>query len=174
LGNRARRTNLKQKRNMNITEITHKNLVKKFHTLLSKYSIRNEDKLSILGGYGVETSLDLTIDQLVQICDAIDQTFGTKADEKQKELDMWRKRVIASIFAWRKSMGTPTDNMNLVKAIACRAAEIPEGYALSSRFNSIPISDLRSLYNSFLKMSKNMGKVKEMTQEMIDKLTILN
>ena len=33
---------------------------------------------------------------------------------------------------------------------------------------------LRSLYNAFKHMAKDMSKVKEMTQEMIDKLTILN
>lgn len=155
-------------------EITSKTLVKRFHTLLSKYSIRNEDKLSILSAYGVESSLDLSIDELVKVCEAIEKTFGGKDAEKEQDLDKWRKRLIASIFAWRKSMGTPTDNMNLVKAIACRAAEVPEGYALNMRFNSIHVSDLRSLYNSFLKMSKNMGKVQEMTQEMIDRLTTLN
>lgn len=158
---------------MSTTEITHKNLVKKFHTLLSKYGIRNEDKLTILGTYGVESSLDLTIDQLAHVCDAITTTFGQKETDKQAKLDTMRKRLIASIFAWRKSLGAPAD-MNLVKAIACRAAEVPEGYALSVRFNSIPEEKLRSLYNAFKHMAKDMGKVKEMTQEMIDKLTILN
>ena len=155
------------------TELTHTKLVKKFHTLLSKYSIRNEDKLTILGTYGVETSLDLTIDELAQVCDAIESSFGANAAEKQKKLDTQRKRLIASIFAWRASLGAPAD-MNLVKAIACRAAEVPEGYALSIRFNSIPEEKLRSLYNAFKHMAKDMGKVKEMTQEMIDKLTIIN
>jgi hypothetical protein len=108
------------------------------------------------------------------VCDAIESTFGAKVDEKRKELDKWRKRLIASIFAWRKSLCCPTTDMNLVKAIACRAAEIPEGYALSVRFNSIPEEKLRSLYNAFKHMAKDIGKVKEMTQEMIDKLITLN
>ncbi len=154
-------------------ELTHKNLVKKFHTLLSKYSIRNEDKLTILGTFGVDTSLNLSIDQLAQACDAIERTSGKKEDDELAKLDTMRKRLIASIFAWRASLGAPAD-MNLVKAIACRAAEIPEGYALSIRFNSIPEVKLQSLYNAFTHMKKDMGKVKQMTQEMIDKLTTLN
>ena len=159
---------------MNTTEITHKNLVKKFHTLLSKYAIRNEDKLTILGTYGVETSLDLTIDQLVQVCDVLQRGMPRcHEEEKQQEFDKLRKRLIASIFGWRKSLGCTTD-MTLVKAIACRAAEVPEGYALSVRFNSIPVEKLRSLYNAFGHMAKDMSKVKEMNQEMIDKLTTLN
>lgn len=77
---------------MNTTEITHKNLVKNFHTLLSKYSIRNEDKMTILGTFGVESSLDLTIDELAQVCDAIESTFGKKEADKQAKLDTQRKR----------------------------------------------------------------------------------
>ncbi|MBV5331688.1 hypothetical protein JZU69_04790, partial [bacterium] len=83
-----------------------------------------------------------------------------KSHDKQiDKLDTMRKRVIASIFAWRASMGAPAD-MKLVKAIACRAAEVPEGYALSVRFNSIQKERLRSLYNAFGHMAKDMGKVK--------------
>lgn len=155
------------------TELTQQKLIKRFHTLLSKYSISNEDKMTILGAFGVESSLDLNIDQLAQACDAIESAFGAKETEKQQKLDTMRKRVIAAIFAWRASMGAPAD-MNLVKAIACRAAEVPEGYALSVRFNSIPEEKLRSLYNAFNHMAKDMGKVKELTQQMIDKLTTLN
>jgi hypothetical protein len=159
------------------TELTQTKLVKKFHTLLSKYRIGNEDKMSILGSFGVESSLDLTIDQLAQVCDAVEKTFATttgSATMAADKLDVMRKRLIASIFAWRASLGTPTTDMNLVKAIACRAAEIPDGYALSIRFNSIPEAKLQSLYNAFRHMKKDMSKVKEMTQEMVDKLTTLN
>ena len=154
---------------MNTTEITHKNLVKKFHTLLNKYAIGNDAKQAMLWAYKADSSLDLSIDQLISLCDQIEKS----RDKRKDKLDTMRKRVIASIFAWRASLGTPAD-MNLVKAIACRAAEIPEGYALSVRFNSISEAKLQSLYNAFTHMKKDMGKVKEMTQEMIDKLTILN
>jgi hypothetical protein len=151
------------------TELTHKNLVKKFHTLLSKYGIGNDAKLAMLWAYKAESSLDLTVDQLIGVCEQIEKSHDKQIDK----LDTMRKRVIASIFAWRASMGASAD-MNLVKAIACRAAEVPEGYALSVRFNSIPEAKLQSLYNAFSHMAKDMGKVKELTQEMIDKLTSLN
>jgi len=159
---------------MNTTELTHKNLIKKFHTLLSKYSIRNEDKMTILGTYGVETSLELTIDELAQLCDTIENTFGNSMIEKQQELDKLRKRLIAAIFSWRKSIGCAETDMNLIKAIACRAGDVPEGYALSIRFNTISAEKLRSLYNAFVHMAKDMKKVKELNQEMLDKLTLLN
>ncbi len=156
------------------TELTQTKLVKRFHTLLSKYRIGNDAKLTMLGAYGVESSLDLSIDQLAELCDAIDKQQGANGKGQSDKLDTLRKRVIASIFGWRASMGAADTSINLVKAIACQAAEVPEGYALSIRFNSIPEAKLRSLYNAFRHMAKDMSKVKEMTQEMVDKLTTLN
>lgn len=155
---------------MNTTEITQKTLIKRFHTLLSKYKISNDAKTGLLAGFGVDSSTKLDIQQLAELCDAIENM----ANKEAKEMDIARKRVIAAIFGWRQSMGAINDNMSLVKAIACRAAEIPEGYDLNIRFNAIPKDKLNSLYNSFLHQKKNMGKVKDMTQEMIDKLTTLN
>lgn len=155
------------------TELTQQKLVKRFHTLLTKYSIRNEDKMTILGSFGVDSSTELSIDDLIALCDTIEKTFSKDHADKEEKLNKARKRVIASIFGWRASMGAPAD-MNLVKAIACRAAEVPEGYALNVRFNSIPEEKLRSLYNAFNHMAKDLGKVKELTQEMVDKLTSLN
>lgn len=154
------------------TETTKKKLVKKFHTLLSKYSIGNDGKMAMLWAYSATSSLDLTIDQLATLCDTIEKGNAVK-DKAQAQLDTQRKRLIASIFAWRASLGAPAD-MNLVKAIACRAAEVPEGYSLANRFNSISADKLRSLYNAFSHMAKDMGKVRNLTQEMIDKLTTLN
>jgi hypothetical protein len=151
------------------TELTQSKLVKKFHTLLSKYRIGNDAKKAMLWAYKVDSSVDLTVDQLISLCEQIEKSH----DKQIEKLNTMRKRVIASIFAWRASLGAPAD-MNLVKAIACRAAEVPEGYALATRFNSIPEAKLQSLYNAFNHMAKDMSKVKEMTQEMIDKLTTLN
>jgi hypothetical protein len=155
------------------TELTQSKLVKKFHTLLSKYRIGNDAKAEMLWSYGVESSLDLTVDQLLNLCEQIEKNHVSTGSENQHQLDLQRKRLIASIFAWRASLGAPAD-MNLVKATACRAAKVPEGYALSIRFNSISAAKLKSLYNAFTKAAKDVSTVEDMTQEMIDKLTTLN
>jgi hypothetical protein len=154
---------------MNTTEITHKSLIRKFHTLLSKYQVSNEAKAGLLSGYGVDSSTELPVTQLAELCDTV-QRLG---DGRHDEMDRLRKRLIASIFAWRRSLGT-TASMDLVKAIACRAAEVPEGYSLSVRFNSISKSKLQSLYNAFGRKAKDMRNVSALTDEMIDKLTLLN
>jgi len=157
-----------------ITETTHRNLIKKFHTLLSKHGINNDAKYAMIATYGRESSKDLTVSQLIELCDAIEQKQPTPENDQAKEMSKLRKKLMAAIYAWRKSMGAHETSEELVKGIACRAADIPEGYALNNRFNSIPKARLHSLYNAFVKMAKDMGTVKELTQEMIDKLTTLN
>lgn len=152
------------------TEITTKSLIRRFHTLLGKHKISNDAKAGMLAAFGVESSTELEVAQLAELCDAVEKMV----DKEVHYLDLARKRLIASIFGWRESMGAAGTDMNLVKGIACRAAEVPEGYALSIRFNSIPKEKLRSLYSAFKKMSKDMANVKELTVEMVEKLTTLN
>jgi hypothetical protein len=153
-------------------DLTHKNLVKRFHTLLSKYGVKNEEKMSLLSAFGVSSSLNLSIEQLIEVCDALDKPRETKKKHNDDE-SMWRKRLMAAIYSWRESLGAPATEEQ-VKAIACQAAEIPKGYPLNVRFNAIPIADLRTLYNAFRAMAKKVANVSELTQEMIDKLTQLN
>jgi len=137
-------------------------LVKKLHVLLGKAGIDNDGKLAILAQYGVVTSLDLTIDQLIQVCDALDKKVNPVLDE----LDKMRKRLIASIFAWRKAMGC-TSSMNEVKGIACNACSV-------SDFNQIPKERLQSLYYAFNNKTKDLNKVTAMTQDQVDYLATLN
>ena len=148
---------------------TKNGLVKKFHTLLGKAGVDNETKLILLSGYGVTTSLDMTVDQLVELCDTLDKMANPKIDE----LDKLRKRVMASIYGWRKALGCVT-NEKEVKAIACRAAEIPEGYGINDRFNSIGKEKLTNLMHTFNNKTKILNNVETMTQEQIDKLITFN
>jgi len=154
---------------MKTMEITQKSLIKRFHTLLSKYKISNEAKEALLSGFGVESSTELSITELIALCDAIEKQFTPGADE----LDKLRKRLMASIYGWRKAMGCATTAIE-VKAIACRAADVPEGYNVDIRFNTIPKEKLNSLYYAFSKKQKDISKVSEMTDEMINKLAVMN
>ena len=154
---------------MKTMEITQKSLIRRFHTLLSKYKISNDAKMAMLAGCGAESSTELGVTELLALCEAIEKQFTPGADE----LDKLRKRLMASIYGWRKAMGCPT-TANEVKAIACRAADVPEGYSVDIRFNTIPKEKLNSLYSAFSKKSKDISIVSEMTDELITKLTILN
>jgi len=137
-------------------------LLKKFHTMCGKAGIKEEQKREMIAAYGVSSSRDLTARELLDLCDTIDRTINKAA----AETDKWRKRVIAAIFGWRKVMGNET-NMNEVKAIACRAADV-------EYFNAIPLERLRSIYYAFTKKTKDLQFVEKMTAEEIDFKTWIN
>jgi len=137
-------------------------LLKKFHTLCGKAGIGEDEKREIIAAYGVTSSKELSARDLLDICGRIDKMLRPDAHE----LDKWRKRLIASIFAWRKAMGNVTD-MNEVKAIACRGAQVES-------FNDIPLERLRSLYYAFGKKTKDLDFVDHLTAEELSYITLVN
>lgn len=137
-------------------------LIKKFHALLGKAGIGNEEKLSLLSGYGVESSKDLTVYELTELCGKIDKMANPEAAESDK----LRKRLIAAISYYRQAMGCAS-SIDEIKAIACRAAS-------AENFNRISNEKLRSLYNAFTHMKNDLSKVREMTQEHLKRVTTLN
>jgi len=137
-------------------------LIKKFHTLLSKGRIGNEQKLDLLSAYGVVSSKELNVYELTELCGILDKIVNPEAIE----LDKLRKRLIASIAGYRQAMGATT-NIDEIKAIACRAAEV-------KNFNRISEQRLRSLYNAFNKMRKDLKNVKALTDDKIKELQMLN
>lgn len=139
-------------------------LVKKFHILLGLAGLDNESKLDILAQYGVTTSKDLSVHHLVDICDKLEKLVYPDV----KEMDKWRKRLIASIDAWLQSMSKER-NLSIIKAIAVRAA----GWE-NKQFNAIPLERLRSLYYAFVKKTKDLKTVERMTAEEIDYSTFQN
>ncbi|MDR2887682.1 MAG: hypothetical protein LBV26_06770 [Bacteroidales bacterium] len=92
----------------------------------------------------------------------------TVQSPKSAECDVWRKRLMAAIGGWLRAMNRQ-QNAGIIKAIACQAAKVDK-----RQFNSIPLERLRSLYNAFLKASKDMKAVEKLTAEEIDLLTLTN
>lgn len=137
-------------------------LIKKFHTLLSKGRIDNEQKLDMLSGYGVQSSKDLTVYELTELCGKLDLMINPALAESDK----LRKRLIAAIFSYRQAMGSQA-SLEEVKGIACRAAK-------AENFNRISDDRLRSLYNAFSKMKKDLNSVRTMTADHIKELQTLN
>ena len=138
-------------------------LLKRFHTLAGKAGISQENKEVILAQYGVESSRDLTVNELIEVCTSIDFALHPELAEN----DRWRKRLLASIFGWLKKMGKHDATPELVKAIACRAAGC-------ERYNQITTERLRSLYYAFRKKSKDLDFVSEVTAAEIDNLIHCN
>lgn len=136
-------------------EKTRKTMLRKFHTICSKMDLDESAKRAMIESYGVTSSRELDAHQLMDLCNKLE---GIQRPQLI-DADKYRKRLIAAIFAWRKAMGDPS-NMNEVKAIACRAAQV-------NRFNAIPLERLRSLYNAFTNKSKDMSFVEQLTAEEI-------
>lgn len=138
-------------------------LLKRYHTLLSKLNISNDEKLVILGAYGVESGRDLTVEQLADLCRRLEMMLVPGL----YEADQWRKRVIASVGGWLRALGKDGRNLNEIKAIAARAAGVKSFY-------EIPQERLRSIYYAFSKKQKDLKFAETLTAEELNTLTNLN
>jgi hypothetical protein len=120
-------------------------------------------KESILGSYGVESSKDLTLEQLKEaVAGLIKATKPPKSPSggvnaaaqkiySSSDSDLWRKRVIAAIFGYYKAENR-TATIEMVKATACKASSY-------DTFNKIPLERLKNLYFAFLKKKKDFESV---------------
>lgn len=137
-------------------------LLKRFHTLLGKCGISNEEKEVILSQYNVTSSKDLSVHELIEVCNTLDY----QANPALAETDRLRKRLIASVGGWMKAMNID-GNIDTIKGIACRAAG-------QRSFNAIPVERLRSLYYAFSKKQKDLAFVDAVTAGIIEQLTSAN
>ncbi len=131
----------------------HKGLLKKFHTLCGKLGIDAEGKRTILESYGVESSRDLDTHDLVDLCAKLSEQMG----ESEAELSKQRKRAMAAIGKWLRSMNLES-NAGTIKGIACRAT----GY---KDFNKIPKERLRNVVYTFNNKVKDAENVERLMAE---------
>lgn len=125
-------------------------LLRQFHALCSRLRLSAEEKAAIIEGYGVESSADISNDDLMNICRALEK----RLDSNATKLDRLRKQVIAAIGGWLRMQGKP-ENIADIKAIACRATK-------SDNFNRIPPERLRNVYNAFLNKQKDSRMIDEL------------
>lgn len=132
-------------------------LIKRFHTLLGKAGMDNEQKLAILAQYGVESSKDLSAYELLELCNKLDKM----SNPQLIELDLWRKRLLAAVGGYLKAADVVADNeIVLIKKIACIAAKKTE-------FNQIPLDRLKGLYNAFKNRESDILTINKMTEQLI-------
>jgi hypothetical protein len=137
----------------------HLSLLRKFHAIAGKMENTEQVKESIKQSYNVHSSRDLNEQQLIDICNKLEEMQHTEGDK-------WRKRLIASISAWLTAMSRE-HNINVIKAVACRASK-------RTSFNSIPVEQLRSLYYAFNNKAKDIQAVDIVTAEDLEFLKISN
>jgi len=143
------------------TDRQHAFLVKRYHTIATHLGLGKEDKAAIMESYGVESSLDLSVSELSELCAALERDNTPKVP-----LDKLRKQVMASIGGWLKTIAQESDAQR-IKAIACRAT----GHR---HFNDIPAERLRNIYHTFLNKQKDFKAVNQITAEELEILSYLN
>lgn len=130
-------------------------LLRKFHALLTRVGVSQDEKRAMLSAYGVESSKDLNIYELTELCSKLDYLANPAASE----CDRWRKRVMAAVADYLRAMGREA-TPELIKGTVCRAAQI-------EKFNYIPADRLKSIYNAFKNRTKDLKTVKRMTGEQV-------
>lgn len=130
-------------------------LLRKYHALLRRGGVNDEERLALLSAYGVESAKELNVYELTELCDTL-----YRAVVNTDEADRWRKRLIAAIDQYLRAMGHRGGNLPEIKAVACRAAQ-------AENFNRIGTDRLKSLYNAFKRRTADLHQVDAMTDTLI-------
>lgn len=135
----------------------HKDLVKKYHTLAGQLGMTDEDKRALLAQYKVQSSVDLSQHELVDVCACLSREIERR--DGHQSMDALRKRLIAVIGKFLKLCGKGDVTISYIKGVACRSCGIRE-------FNRIPRERLRSLYGAYINKIKDINNVEEQYQKM--------
>lgn len=133
-----------------------KGLIKRFHTLLGIARLDDDGKMEILAAYGVTTSKDLSVKQLTEICNKMDDMLK---GGKCSEMDALRKRVLAAGCAFMRANGQEA-SIDYVKAWVCRRAK-------KKSFNAVPADRLRAAYFAFNNQRKALEDTKAVAAEVV-------
>ena len=148
----------KTKTNMATLMETEKNrLIRKFHTLLAKGGISNEEKQAMLASYGVTSSREMNTYELLELCDRLSRSLSPREQSRDK----WLRRLMAIVGVYLKETDhQPTAEM--IGAVIRRAAK-------AESLRTIPEDRLRSLYNAFNHRVKDLQRVDEITAHLLTK-----
>lgn len=158
----ACKTNNKTYTGMKTEVSTRNKLIKKYHVLVGKLKMSDDDKLTLLRQWGVESSKDMSDAQLIQLCKLL-ESFSTV---EETELQKWQKWTRQMVQSAARSVGM-NYNDAYAEAILCRATGCKS-------FQSIPKHRLIAMYNQFKKAKADSGAVKSLIIEDIQGLARLN
>lgn len=140
-----------------------KALIKKYHVLAAKAGMDEDARKDFLSSFGATSSKDLNAHDLIEVCNILDKQVNPTA----AELDLWRKRVIASIGGYLRQVGLQGNNVDYIKGIACQSAGC-------KYFNKISIEKLRSIYYTFLNKQKVANSATIAIEEIVNEIKTLN
>ena len=143
-------------------EKQHSFLLKRFHILCTRAEMQLYEKQALVGSFGHESSKDMSNVELMQACASLERAI----EPEIVKMEIWRKRVIASVGGWMKLVGYGT-GIDKVKSITCRASGFDD-------FNKIPVERLINIYNTFLRKQKDWKNIGELVNEELTTLSNLN
>ena len=135
----------------------HKDLLKKYHTLAGQLGMTDEEKRALLAQYKVESSVDLSQHQLIDVCACLAHELEKR--DGRDSMDTLRKRLIAVVGKFLLMCGKGEVTISYIKATACRSCGIRE-------FNRIPRQRLRSLCFAYNDKIKDMIAVEKQYQKL--------
>lgn len=146
-----------------MTQVEYKNkLIKKYHVLIGKTGMSDDDKSTLLAQWNVNTSKDMNIDQLQQLCNLLEK-FTSPEDS---ELAKWQKWSRDMVKSYGKSLGmTYTDAYS--EAIICRSTG-------KKTFGSISKNRLVGIYNQFKKAKNDKSTIQNLIMEDAQAVASLN
>jgi len=146
-----------------MTQVEYKNkLIKKYHVLIGKTGMNDDDKRTLLSQWDVTSSKEMSIDQLLQLCNLLEK-FTSPEDS---ELVKWQKWSRDMVKSYGKSLGVNyTDGY--AEAIICRSTG-------KNSFNSISKNRLVGIYNQFKKAKNDKSIIQNIIIEDAQAVASLN
>lgn len=146
-----------------MTQVEFKNkLIKKYHVLVGKTGMSDEDKHTLLTQWNVSSSKDMTIDQLQQLCNLLDKFTSPQ----ESELVKWQKWARDMVKSYGKSLGmTYTDAY--AEAIICQSTG-------KKSFSAISKNRLVGIYNQFKKSKNDKTTIQNIIIEDVKAVASLN
>lgn len=142
-------------------EKDQKTYIKRFKTLLGAGKIDRNAELGMLSAYGVESCKDLTIYELIELC----QKVELQVNPELAKMDKLRKNVLASIGGWLELTGKPGMSWDYKKSIACRSAKV-------DNFNRIGESTLHDIIGEFNRKQKVTKTARAIKDEILNEIKI--
>lgn len=146
------------------TEVSTRNkLIKKYHVLIGKLKMSDDDKLTLLRQWGVESSKEMSDAQLIQLCNLLETLSHGSNDA---ELVKWQNWTRTMVINAAKAVGQHYSN-EYAEAILCRATGCKS-------FQSIPKHRLIAMYNQFKKAKADANMVHDLILEDFKLIAKLN
>lgn len=128
------------------------------HKYCTQLGMDEEQRRSMLvAQFGKNSMKEIRYVDLMRLVDQLQNRVNERTSESDNayndEMNRARKKLIASIGAYLREQNYE-ENIDKIKAIACRAAKV-------DRFNAITLSDLKYYASTFSVKAKDLKKLKE-------------